>query len=216
MLRKPEGLIIRDIEIEKLELNREGPISFRIVMTKNRIAYRKTVYFPHGYHGTYLVEGQTVEKELEITPEQFAKLSDSMHNAGLLELLQNQSEKQSLVCEFDDGAHYEYRPRRAQPVEFERIASILMSFCESEKMDEKEHENARNSVKKLARATDCCGAVMLKGWEYCPKCGKPAACNEEKTAEYDMDETSWTCSTCGESIPFQYKYCGRCGAMRRF
>ena len=201
----------RDVEIEKLELNYGEFVRLTIVVTKNKVTYRESVHLSFG--DDFPAE-RSFEEEIEITPEQFASLSDMLHDAGLLEVLRDQSTDQSLSCDFDDGAHYEYQTSGSLSEKFEQIARLLISFCDTKRREDTTQQIYRNDSISRAHATRCCGAAVLNGWEFCPQCGKPAELDNERDAEYDIDETSWFCSNCGESIPMRYKYCGRCGHSR--
>ncbi len=224
MLLNKDGTIIRDIDIDELKISFGHHYGKTIILTKNRITFHNTIHPTIGYMS--FPPDYFDHHEIEITHSQFKELSDKIHDAGVLELFRFPLDKtlypgvvyQSLICTFDDGAIYKYRTHGSPPDAFNRIASILSSFCQFDKL-EKECD-AKDVSKKESDLfiTKCCGAVVLGGWKYCPECGKPSdlQINDDKSTSFDYDQTMWLCESCGEGIPIKYRFCGKCGNKRKW
>ncbi len=120
MLLSPDGSFIRDIDIEELKLFLGNQNHQTVVLTK-----QKLIYLDH-----------FDLREYPLSLEQFNGLSDQLHNAGLLDLLQPKNYSKdhptgapfALTCIFDDGAQYEYFSDGAPSEIFQKIIQIIWSF----------------------------------------------------------------------------------------
>lgn len=221
MLLFPDGSFERDIDIDELRISCGGHYGKAIVLTKTAITYRNTVHPTIGYMS--FPEGYFETKTIPISHEQFLKLSDAIHAAGLLELFRKPCEHtmypgavyQTMSCVFDDCAHFEYMTRGTPDKEFNDIVEILLPLCDFPK-DEMISFQETVVPQVKCYETKCCGVVVLDEWEFCPKCGQMlTAQNKSETDKvFDMDETMWLCEHCGEGVPLIYQYCGKCGKKR--
>lgn len=218
MLINPDGSFVRDIDIDELQISCGDHYGKTIVLTKNKITYRNTIHptlaymsFPDGYFDV---------KEVSVSPEEFLKISDAIHAAGLLELFHRRSEQelfhgaiyQTLNCLFDDGAYFEYITQGLPDKEFSDIVQILLPYCDFPKTNTLPHQE-KNESKITYHETLCCNAIVPNNWSFCPVCGRMLDPTIKKESEkfLDIDETMWLCEHCGEGVPMIYKYCGKCG-----
>ena len=222
MLLNNDGTFIRDIDIDELRISYGHHYGKTVVLTKNKIKFQNTIHPTIGYMS--FPPDYFDQNEVEISNKQFKELSDKIHNAGLLKLFRFPLDKtlypgavyQSLICTFDDGAIYKYRTHGSPHDAFNRIASILSSFCQFDKLEKQCDAEDLSKKESVCLITKCCGAVILSGWKYCPECGKPSdlQINDDNSTSFDYDQTMWLCKSCGEGIPMEYNYCGKCGNKR--
>jgi len=136
MLLNKDGSFKRDIDIDELSVSFGGHCGKSITLNKDKITYQNTVHptiaymdFPKGYFDS---------KSISLSREEFLKISDDIHNAGLLSIL-SPNENMELLdgavyetmhCCFDDGACYHYSSRKSQVSDvFKRICDILSDYC---------------------------------------------------------------------------------------
>ncbi len=223
MLLNKDGSFIRDIDIDELIISLGHHYGKTIVLTKEKLTYRNTIHPTIGYMS--FPQGYFDIKELTITAEQFKTLSDRIHNAGLLNLLQPITEHniypgavyQTMSCIFDDGAQYEYITCGTTAKEFDEIVQILLPLCNFPQ-DELLAQPVRKEPEITFYETFCCNITVLSNWLFCPKCGKmldPLSRKETKKT-LDFDETVWLCDKCQEGVPMKYRYCGKCGTKRNW
>lgn len=136
MLLNKDGSFTRDIDIDELSVSFGGHCGKSITLNKDKITYQNTVHptiaymdFPKGYFDS---------KSISLSREEFLKISDDIHNAGLLSILSpNENMKlldgavyETMHCCFDDGACYHYSSRKSQVSDvFKRICDILSDYC---------------------------------------------------------------------------------------
>lgn len=214
MLINPDGSIIRDVDIDELRIYYCDDSAKEIVLTKNNITYQSIDMYNGIPFGCFDVE------KVPLSFEQFLKLSDDIHTAGLLRLLDNASDTElytdtafRLSCIFDDGCQYEYMST-APCEEIDNLVSILLNLREvlqAEKAicNEQKDETA-------CKVSKCCNALLMNSWSFCPKCGKNLTELDVAKCEmlFDTEQTVWFCEFCEENIPFEYQYCGKCGKKR--
>lgn len=142
MLLNKDGSFTRDIDINELSVSFGGHYGKSITLYKDKITYRNTVHptiacmdFPKGYFDS---------KSISLSREDFLKISDDIHNAGLLSILSPNENinlldgavYETMYCVFDDGACYHYSSRKNQVSEiFKRICDILSDYCVFNSLD---------------------------------------------------------------------------------
>ncbi len=221
MLLNKDGSFTRDIDIDELTISFGHHYGKTICLIKNKITYQNTIHPTIGYMSFPL--DYFVKNEMEISKGQFNELSNLIYDAGLLDLFDEPLDDtmypgavyRSLYCTFDDGASYQYRTHGSPKKAFNQIVGILSSFCKLETVESQiDFENDKKE--RIVFVTECCDAVALDLWKYCPKCGKATEIQKNKGVNdsFDFDQTMWLCKSCGEGIPMEYKYCGRCGNKR--
>lgn len=125
MLFDKNGDIIRDIDIDSLEIHLDSRYCKSIILTKEKIVFQDN--------------GNTdfSSKEIPITISQFSELSENIHNAGLLNIIQpktieietdTDSDYKVLTCVFDDCSQYEFKTKDIVPKEYEIITEILLKY----------------------------------------------------------------------------------------
>lgn len=136
MLLNKDGSFTRDIDIVELSVSFGGHYGKSITLYKDKITYRNTAHptiaymdFPKGYFDS---------KSISLSREDFIKISDDIHNAGLLSIL-SPNENMELLdgavyetmhCVLDDGACYHYSSPKSHASEtFKRICDILSDYC---------------------------------------------------------------------------------------
>ncbi len=137
MLLNSDGSFTRDIDIDELKVSYGDHIIKSIVLERNKITLYNTT---HPIDNTLITQDSFDKKEFNVSFEQFYDLSDQIHNAGLLDLIQPLTDKdvcsggsyQSMYCVFNDGAQYEYRINEKPSKQFIGILEILLDFCATE------------------------------------------------------------------------------------
>lgn len=136
MLLNKDGSFTRDIDIDELSVSFGGHCGKSITLNKDKITYQNTVHptiaymnFPKGYFDS---------KSISLSREEFLKISDDIHNAGLLSIL-SPNENMELLdgavyetmhCVFDDGSHYHYIDFKSRTSDiFNNICKILSAYC---------------------------------------------------------------------------------------
>ena len=224
MILNKDGSSTRDIDIDELIISFGHHYGKTVILTKDKIKFQNTIHPTIGYMS--FPPDYLDQKEIEISSQQFKELSDEIHNAGLLEMFDLPTDDtkyigaiyQSLLCTFDDGASYEYRTHGTPHDAFNQIAKILSSFCQFDTFEKQIKFEDVSIKEKDLFITKCCGAFVINGWEYCPKCGKFAEFHksEDNKETFDYEQTMWLCESCGEGIPMKYYYCGKCGNKRNW
>ena len=142
MLLNKDESFTRDIDIDELSVSFGGHYGKSITLNKDKITYQNTVHptiaymdFPKGYFDA---------KTLPLSREEFLKISDDIHNAGLLSIL-SPNENMELLdgavyktmhCTFDDGSCYHYSSLNSQVSEiFKRVCDILSDYCVFNSLD---------------------------------------------------------------------------------
>ena len=136
MLLNNDGSFTRDIDIEELSLSFGGHYGKSITFNKDKIIYQNTVHptiaymdFPKGYFDS---------KSISLSREEFLKISNDIHNAGLLNILSpNENTElldgavyETMHCVFDDGSQYHYCDFSSRTAnEFQAICDILLACC---------------------------------------------------------------------------------------
>lgn len=84
MLLNKDESFTRDIDIDELSVSFGGQYGKSITLNKDKITYQNTVHptiaymdFPKGYFDS---------KSISLSREEFLKISDDIHNAGLLSM----------------------------------------------------------------------------------------------------------------------------------
>ncbi len=136
MLLNKDGSFKRDIDIDELSVSFGGHCGKSITLNKDKITYQNTVHptiaymdFPKGYFDS---------KSISLSREESLKISDDIHNAGLLSIL-SPNENMELLdgavyetmhCVFDDGSHYHYSNFKSRTSDiFKNICKILSAYC---------------------------------------------------------------------------------------
>ena len=226
MLLYPDGTFKRDIDIDELRICCGEHYGKTIILTKNKISYQNTIHptigymdFPQNYFEIH---------EMPVSYEQFQKLSDDIHEAGLLNLFHKTCDRetsagaiyQTLHCLFDDGSEYAYMTRATADKKFTDIVEILLSFCGILQNEEILYEeipyNEQTKIETACNESKCCNALVLSHWLFCPECGQNLTVSDfvETDKFFDVDKTIWLCENCKECIPLEYQYCGKCGRKR--
>lgn len=159
MLLNNDGSFTRDIDIEELSVSFGGHYGKSITLYKDKITYRNTVHptiagmvFPKDYFDA---------KTLPLSREEFLKISDDIHNAGLLSIL-SPNENMELLdgavyetmhCVFDDGSQYHYSDFKSRTSDiFKNICKILSAYC---KFDSSTNEPVTIAMPKNKLVSTC-------------------------------------------------------------
>lgn len=136
MLLNKDGSFTRDIDINELSVSFGGHYGKSITLYKDKITYRNTAHptiaymdFPKGYFDS---------KSISLSREDFIKISNDIHNAGLLSILSPNENinlldgavYETMHCVFDDGSHYHYSDFKSKASDvFKSICNILSAYC---------------------------------------------------------------------------------------
>ncbi len=136
MLLNKDGSFTRDIDIVELSVSLGGHYGKSITLYKDKITYRNTVHptiaymdFPKGYFDS---------KSISLSREDFFKISDDIHNAGLLSILSPNDNMElldgavyeTMHCVFNDGSQYHYSDFKSRTSDiFKNICKILSAYC---------------------------------------------------------------------------------------
>lgn len=136
MLLNKDGSFTRDIDIAELSVSFGGHYGKSITLYKDKITYRNTAHptiaymdFPKDYFDS---------KSISLSKEDFLKISDDIHNAGLLSILSPNDNMElldgavyeTMHCVFDDGGQYHYSDFKNRTSDiFKNICKILLAFC---------------------------------------------------------------------------------------
>lgn len=167
MLLNKDGSFTRDIDIEELSVCFGGHYGKSITLFKDKITYRNTVHptiacmdFPKGYFDI---------RSIPLSREAFIKLSDDIHNAGLLSIL-SPNENMELLdgavyetmhCVFDDGSQYHYSDFKSRTSDiFKNICKILSAYC---KFDSSTNEPVTIAMPKNKLVSTCDDVEREKG-----------------------------------------------------
>lgn len=127
---------IRDIEIDELTVSFGGYYGKVITLTKNNIKYHRCLHSTIAYMD--MPKGYFDNNTIVLSKSEFKKISDKIHNAGLLHILSPNENMnlldgavyETLHCTFDDGSCYHYSARRKRTSDiFNSICNILSECC---------------------------------------------------------------------------------------